>query len=169
MDLSYQLLGVLRVRRTIALPVPPSLQPVQQMEQSDTNSSSGAPRRVRWARRSLLLVAWLLVAALLGQFFTAGMAVFANPEWWARHRSFVHGFGWLVPIALVLAFVGRSSRAVKGLSGIAFVLVFLQYTTAGLRLNPARQGLAAFHAVIAVLLFWTATELARHTLRAGTT
>jgi hypothetical protein len=139
------------------------------MEPFDINSPSGAPRRVRWARRSLLVVAWLLVAALLGQFFTAGMAVFANPEWWTHHLAFVHGFGWLVPLALVLAFLGRSSRAVKGLSGIALVLLFLQYTTAGLRLTPGRQGLAAFHTVIAVLLFWTATELARQALRAGTT
>jgi hypothetical protein len=138
------------------------------MESFDNNSSSTAPRRVRWARRSLQLVAWLLVVALLAQFFTAGMAVFVSPEWWARHLSFVHGFGWLVPIAVVLAFVGRSSRAVKGLSGSAFVLLFLQYTTAGLRLNPARQGLAAFHTVIAVLLFWTATELVRRALREGT-
>src|SRR2546423_13417871 len=134
------------------------------MEPSDIGSSASTSRRVRWSRRSLQFVAWLLVAALLGQFFTAGMAVFVSPEWWARHVAFVHGFGWLVPIAVVLAFVGRSSRAVKGLSGLAFVLLFLQYTTAGLRLNPARQGLAALHTVIAALLIWTATELAR---RAG--
>src|SRR5256885_13526119 len=90
------------------------------MEPSDISSSASRSRRVRWSRRALQLVAWLLVAALLGQFFTAGMAVFVSPEWWARHLSFVHGFGWLVPIAVVLAFVGRSSRTVKGLSGLAF-------------------------------------------------
>jgi hypothetical protein len=159
---------VLGARRSVATAVPLSLQPLKEMDSVDKISPSPLSRPAHWARRGLVLDAWLLVLALLGQLYTAGMAVFANPGWWARHRELVHGFQWLVPIALVLAFVGRSSRAVKGLAGIALVLLFLQYTTADLRLAAATQRLAALHTVTAALLFWAATELARRTLRAGT-
>jgi mercuric ion transport protein len=116
---------------------------------------------VRWARWLLALDAWLLVLSLLGQAYAAGMAVFANPAWWPRHVAFVHAFQWLSPLALVLAFVARAPRSVKALAGITVALLWLQYTTADMRLREATHAWAALHPVSAILLFWTATELAR--------
>jgi hypothetical protein len=128
-------------------------------------STESLTPRILWARRALVASAALLCAGLLGQTLTAGLAVFVSPGWWARHREVVHWFEWLTPLALLLAFLGRAPRAVKGLAGLTIALLFLQYTTAGLRAS-GRLGLAALHAVNAVLLFWCAAELARQAWRA---
>ncbi len=98
---------------------------------------------------------------------TAGLAVFAHPGWWARHLAFVHAFEWLSPLAVVLAYAARAPRATKALAWLTVALLFVQYATAGLRATAGRQRWAALHAVSAVLLFWTATELARRAAAPG--
>ncbi len=98
---------------------------------------------------------------------TAGLAVFAHPGWWARHLAFVHAFEWLAPLAVVLAYVARAPRATKALAWLTVALLFVQYATAGMRATAGRQRWAALHAVSAVLLFWTATELARRAAAPG--
>jgi hypothetical protein len=127
-------------------------------------AGAGRGRFARPARRALAVAGWLLSAAILAQVLTAGLAVFARPGWWLRHRDFVHTFEWLTVVAVILAHVGRAPGAVKALAWLTVVLLFVQYATAGLRATAGREGWAATHAVGAVLLFWTATELAR---RAG--
>lgn len=125
--------------------------------------SVGSPRPTGpgWARRALAWVAWAFVLALLAQVFTAGMAVFVNPGWWAHHRSFVHAFEWMPLLALGLALRARAPRAIVALAGSLLLLIAVQYTTAHLRLAPGTQLLAALHPVSAVLLVGTASELAR--------
>ena len=119
------------------------------------------PRRVIVARRALTIAAWLLAAAVLVQIFLAGRAVFVGPDWWQRHRDFVHTFEWLSPLAVILAYVARATRAEKWLAWATVVLIFLAYATAGWQSSLGRLGLAALHPVIATLLFLTAIELAR--------
>jgi hypothetical protein len=53
-------------------------------------AGAGRGRYARPARRALAVTGWLLSAAILGQVLTAGLAVFARPGWWLRHRDFVH-------------------------------------------------------------------------------
>ena len=118
-------------------------------------------RRLRLARQALVLTGWLLAAAVLAQVFLAGRAVFAGPDWWQRHRAFVHTFEWLSPVALVLSYLAGSTRSVKLLAWATAVLLFLAYATAGLQSSLGKHGLAAVHPVIALLLFWTSIELAR--------
>jgi len=125
-----------------------------------------APRRVGVARRLLPATAALLALGLLGQFLLAGLAVFAGPGWWARHRDFVHAFEWLSPAAVLLAHLARAPRATKVLAWLTVALLFAQYATAGPGGSAGRAGLAALHPVGAALLFWTAAELARRS-RAG--
>lgn len=130
-----------------------------------SGETRGVPARVRGARIALAIAASLFALAVLAQVLTAGLAVFANPGWWPRHTAFVHAFEWLSPLAVLLAYVARSPRGDKVLAWLTVVLLFLQYFTAGLRLTPGRQPLAAVHAVTAVLLFWSAAELARRSMR----
>ena len=118
-------------------------------------------RRAELARRALGLVGWLLALGILGQFLTAGLAVFAGPGWWERHRGFVHAFEWLSPLAVGLAYLGRAARGTKAIAWLTVALLFLQYATAGFRGVAGRAGLAALHPVGAALLFWAAVELAR--------
>jgi hypothetical protein len=113
------------------------------------------------AQRALAVVGWLLAAAVLAQIFLAGRAVFVGPDWWAQHRTFVHTFEWLSPLAVVLAYLARAARSTKGLAWLTVVLLFIQYATVGSRSSLGRLGLAALHPVGAALLFWTSVELAR--------
>ena len=122
-------------------------------------------RRIAIARQALLVVAWLFVAGVLVQIFLAGRGVFVGPDEWAKHRAFVHTFEWLSPLAVVLAYVGRGSRATKWLAWLTFVLLFLQYATAGTQSSLGHIGLAAIHPVTAALLLWIAIELARRVRR----
>jgi hypothetical protein len=127
------------------------------------------PPRVRWSRAALAVVTWLFAAAVLGQVFLAGRGVFVGPSGWEAHKSFIHAFEWLSPLAVIIAYVARAPRGVKWLAWLTVALLFLQYTFADLRLEPARQPWAALHPVNGVLLFWTATELARRATRAART
>lgn len=114
-----------------------------------------------FAQRALVVVGWLLAASVLFQIFLAGRAVFQGPDWWLRHRAFVHTFEWLSPLTVVLAYVARVARPTKILAWLTVVLLFIQYATAGSQSSLGRLGLAAFHTVGAALLFWTSVELAR--------
>ena len=117
--------------------------------------------RVVVARRLLIISGWLLAAAVLVQVFLAGRAVFVGPDHWAQHRSFVHTFEWLSPLAVILAYFGKTAGRTKALAWLTVVLLFLQYATAGTQSSLGRIGLAAVHPVSAMLLFWTAIELTR--------
>ena len=124
------------------------------------------PRLAAAARTALVGVAWLFAAGVLAQALTAGLAVFVGPGYWARHRAFVHTFEWLSVAAVVLAHVGRTPRTVKVRAWMTVVLLFAQYTTAGMRERPGRERFAALHPISAMLLFWTAAELVRGAVRA---
>ena len=104
-------------------------------------------------------------AARVLQIFLAGRAVFVGPDWWQRHRDFVHMFEWLSPLSVILAYLGRATRGAKWLAWGTVVLLFLEYATAGWQSSLGKLGLAMFHPVIAALLFWTAVELARRARR----
>lgn len=118
-------------------------------------------RRVVVAGRALELAGWLLALAVLAQIFIAGRAVFVGPDWWKQHRAFVHGFEWLSPLAVVLAYPARASRTTKAFAWATVALLFSEYATAGWRSSLGRFGLAALHPVSAAVLFWASVELAR--------
>jgi len=124
-------------------------------------TDSPLPPRVRWSRTALAVAAWLFAAALLAQIFLAGRAAFGAPGYWIRHKSFVHAFEWLSPLAVLLAYLARASRRAKWMAWLTVLLLLAQYVTAGLPRTPAGQPWAALHPVTGVLLFWAATELAR--------
>jgi len=121
-------------------------------------------RRVVVARQALTITGWLLAAAVLAQIFLAGRAIFVGPDWWQKHRAFVHTFEWLSPLAVVLAYLARTSRSTKVFAWLTIVLLFLEYATAGWQSSLGRLGLATLHPMIAALMFWASIELAR---RAG--
>jgi hypothetical protein len=128
-------------------------------------TAAPAPRRVALARTALAATAWLLAAGVLGQLLTAGYALFVAPGWWARHRDFVHAFEWLAPLAVILAYVARTSRGTKGMAWLTVALLFAQYATAGVQGAAGRAGLAVLHPVGAAVLFWAAMELGRRARR----
>ena len=118
-----------------------------------------------WSGRALAVVAWLLVTCTVVQFFLAGMGVFVGPPWFVRHREFVDVWQYLAVVALVLAYLARTTRGSKVIGWLLLALIWLQYTTIEQRLVPGRQAWAALHVVGGMLVFWLSTELARRTLR----
>jgi len=85
------------------------------------------------AQRTFLGSCALLMAALLGQAFLAGVAAMTDPGWWELHKAWVHAFQWLVlllpPACAVLA--GYPRRLI-GASALPVVLIYLQYVWAEL-------------------------------------
>ena len=67
-------------------------------------------------------------------------------------------------VALVLAYLARTTRGPKVIGWVMLALIWLQYSTIEQRLVPGHQAWAALHPVGGVLIFWLSTELAR---RAG--
>ncbi len=125
-------------------------------------TTTAVPARVRYARLTFRLLAWIFAACVVIQVFIAGLAVFADPARWAWHRAFVHTFEFLPLIMLALAFVGRLPTRIRWLIAATYGLFWVQYATAGI------GGVAgAFHPVNALLLFWVAMRLARTPIHDG--
>jgi hypothetical protein len=113
------------------------------------------------ARLGYALLASVFVACIAAQVFLAGLGVFAGPEYWVRHTSFVHLFGWLPLLMIPLAFVGRLSRGVRFLPAGLLGLIAMQYATA----NSYETVVAALHPINALAIFLVAIIVARRAWR----
>lgn len=109
-------------------------------------------KKVRIGRIVYLILAVIFALSVTTQFFLAGMAIFISPVNWVKHMTFVHLFGFNIPIfMLVAAFFGRLPRwAYWELLGI-LISVFLMYFTANF--TGSSPWIGALHPVFGVLLF----------------
>lgn len=112
----------------------------------------------RVARTVYAVLAWAFAACVVVQVFLAGMAIFVDPLNWVRHVNFVHFFGELPILMLILAWIGRLPRGAGLLLGpvILWLLIGVQFATA-----EARSVVAALHPVNALLLAWYGMRLAQ--------
>ncbi|MCU9595740.1 DUF6220 domain-containing protein [Caldibacillus thermolactis] len=98
-----------------------------------------------------LLFSSLFFIAVLSQIFLAGLAIFVNPIYWMKHTTFIHVFGFNIPVLLfLLSYFGKlpqwSYIYVFGLiSGVFFMYFTANFT------NILRW-LGALHPIIAVFL-----------------
>ena len=116
--------------------------------------------RVRWARRSYLVLAWVFAGCVAVQVFFAGMATFVDAARWAWHRGFIHAFEFLPLLMLPAAFLARAPAAMRWLTGALFALIWMQYLTANI------GGIAAaFHPVNALVISWIAVHLGQRAWR----
>jgi hypothetical protein len=96
----------------------------------------------------------LFALCLIIQIFLAGLAIFAEPVYWASHTTFVHMFEIIPLLMMVLALVGRLPRKLIWQSVGLLLLIFLMYLTANIgALSPY---VAATHPVMAMIMFWVA-------------
>ncbi len=120
---------------------------------------SVSPRGRRLARRAFLGSCALLLTALLGQAFLAGVAAMTDPSWWELHKTWVHAFQWLVLLPPACAALAGYPRRLIWASVLPVVLIYLQYVWAELgRDGTWAYGLGA-HAASALLLFGTTMAL----------
>ena len=104
----------------------------------------------------LRCVAGLLAAAILVQFFFAGMAALTNPGWWAYHLTWVEVFQWLVvPLPLLAWLAGPPRRLRMLMACIPIAQIALQYVLAHRALEgrlPIGIGLHAVNAALMMLV-----------------
>ncbi|KRT62630.1 MAG: hypothetical protein XU10_C0023G0008 [Chloroflexi bacterium CSP1-4] len=114
----------------------------------------------RWARRGVVIVAWLFVAGVVGQVFLAGLGVFGVPAGdFSTHRGFGYLVGWLTLVILVLAIAGRLPRRVIGLAVLLLILFALQSVFVAIR--DEYPAVAALHPLNGFLILLVGIVIAR--------
>jgi hypothetical protein len=109
-------------------------------------------------------VAWILFAAVIVQFFLAGLGVFVGPQNFAVHAMFGGVILLGALIAVVLSFVARMPWRLIGLSALLPVLVVMQAVLVALGAAVA-PALAALHPVNGLLIFSLSGALALRATR----
>jgi hypothetical protein len=105
------------------------------------------------AKTLMRILAALLLAALLVQFFIAGMAALTNPGWWAYHQQWVAVFQWLVVPLPVLAWLAGPPRRYRvPLACVPFVQIGLQYMLAHRAIDGRLSIGLGLHAVDAAVM-----------------
>ena len=112
---------------------------------------------VSGARYVFIAIVWIYVAAILFQVFLAGIGLFGAAKDFEPHA----GLGWilhLVPILLlIVAAVARVGSSLLRWTAALLVVQFVQPILATLR-NDAPVA-AAFHPVLALVIFWLALTI----------
>ena len=112
----------------------------------------------RASRIGYLSLAVLFSAGVLTQVFLVGLSLLGGQPSWATHIGLGHGVGLLLPLMLVLAYLGRMPRPVKPLTWTVFgVYVLLADFVVFLR-NSAPL-VASLHPVLVVVLFALAIQM----------
>ncbi len=112
-----------------------------------------------WLRRTFVVAAWLFVACIVIQFFLVGVRVFGPTSAQTLHKDFAYLYGWLTPILVLLAASSAGSRRALRLAGALLVLFAVQ--TFLPLLAEVAPGVAAVHAVNALVVGWLALRLAQ--------
>ncbi|WP_430786614.1 DUF6220 domain-containing protein [Virgibacillus flavescens] len=106
----------------------------------------------RISRIIYLILAIIFALSIVAQIFLAGMATFVSPMHWLKHVTFVHLFGFNIPVVmLVFAYLGRLPRWAYWQLFAVLVSVFLMYFTANI--TATLPWASAMHPLIGVVLF----------------
>lgn len=112
----------------------------------------------RSSRRVLLLLAVLLTAGALGQFFLAGLSVFDTPRYWSNHAAFGSVLGLFANIVWIPAALGRVGWKLVVGSLLLPVLFTLQHVFPAID-EPYVQALHPLNgAVLFALSLWIAVR-----------
>ena len=115
----------------------------------------------RAADASYVVIAWLFLAAVITQFFLAGLGVF-GAKTFEPHKDFAGAFHLLALLLLLLAVFVRRNRTDIILTVVLFVIVTVQFS-----LPEARDdapGVAALHVVNALFIWIVGYHLAMRAL-----
>lgn len=113
-------------------------------------------RTMRW---TYMVVAWIVLVAVIVQFFLAGLGVFAGARNFELHRSLGFSLPLFMLLGLLAAFGARLPWKTIGLTTLLPVLVILQSVFIGLWQSGATS-VAALHVVNGLAIFSLAGFLA---------
>jgi hypothetical protein len=116
---------------------------------------------MRW---TYMTFAWMLVAAVIVQFFLAGLGVFVGAQNFEIHAMFGGVILLGAPVAVVLSFAARLPWRLIGLGALLPVLVLLQAVLVELGATVA-PALAALHPVNGLLIFTLSGAMALRATR----
>ena len=120
---------------------------------------SSRDRALYLARLAYWAVAWTFVACVVGQLFLVGLDAFEVIGGDAAlHRQFAYLYGWLVPMLVLLAALGRQPRSRQAITVLLLALFAVQTYLPSLREGAPLA--ASLHAVNALAIFATAVWLA---------
>jgi hypothetical protein len=112
----------------------------------------------RLAGVAFAVVAWVFVGCLVVQLFLVGLDAFEVTAESTFHREFAYLYGWLAPLLVLLAAVGRLSGFRQAQAAALLILFAIQtYLPTLAEVAPL---LAAVHAVNALAISWLAVHLA---------
>jgi hypothetical protein len=120
---------------------------------------SSRDRALYLARLAYWAVAWTFVACVVVQLFLVGLDAFeVIGDNAALHRGFAYLYGWLVPMLVLLATIGRQPRARQVVTVLLLALFAVQTYLPSLREGAPLA--ASLHAVNALAIFAAAVWLA---------
>jgi hypothetical protein len=106
-------------------------------------------RALRW---TYVVFSWLVLAAVVVQFFLAGLGVFGGPGGFQAHVLLGYSLLFIMLLALVLAFAARLPWRTIGLTALLPVLVVLQSVFISIW-HAGLPVVAALHVVNALAIF----------------
>lgn len=121
-------------------------------EERQLQKSRGS-KRIHFGRICFTLLAIIFALCVVSQVLLAGLATFVNPVNWAKHTTFVHLFGFNLPVLMfIMAFVGNMPRWAHWQSAGLIGLIYAMYFSANI--TAVLPWAAATHPVIALVIFW---------------
>jgi uncharacterized membrane protein len=108
-------------------------------------------KNARTARSIYRALAWIFAACVLIQVFLVGMDLFGATHDPALHRNFAYIYGWLVPVMLLLARIGKLPSRLVALTVLLLVLYAVQTVLPGF--TKQFPFLGPLHVVNAFVLF----------------
>ncbi len=110
-------------------------------------------------RKAYVGFAWLFFAAIVVQFFLAGLGVFVSPNDFGFHAMFGAIILLIGLLGLIISFLAQLPWKTTGLTALLPVLVLVQSTLVEMGRNGAHL-VAAFHTVNALIVFSVAAYVA---------
>lgn len=121
----------------------------------NVKDSAGGNRYVRVLYAFLAVVTF---ACIVIQVFLAGLGTFAGSANWEMHSKFVNYFEYAPALMFLLSFGGRIRGLLRWLPLAMYLLITFQHMS--VRVFADIGPLAAFHTVVALLLFWASMHTA---------
>lgn len=125
---------------------------------SQDRSMARVAREIGLARFAFVAGAWLFVVSVLIQTALVGLDIFADLGG-SIHRDFAYVYGWLAPLLVLFAGLARVPSELRTISIVLLVAFAAQTVLPSLK--DQYPVLAAFHTVLALVVFGLGLHLAR--------
>lgn len=120
--------------------------------------------RLRVSYYAYAVATWLFVVGILMQVFLIGLSLLGRQATWQIHIGLGHGLAIAPLLMVVLAYIGRMPRPMKPLTWLALV-IYVLLADVVIFMRDSAPLVAAFHPVLAVVLFGITGFLAIRTWR----